>query len=584
MSRDSIRVDYDDKSGRFIIHSPFWALELMRRIPNRKFEKKLDNAWTAPAIKANVQYLQSSMPSQVQYTDAARVKMQDVLNPPKHPEEPFPKRYKFKRQPRDHQMQALNWSYSKRAAAYFMDMRTGKTKVVIDRSMAMWQDGKLERLLISPLKTLRRNWGNAFAQETDMSKVDLLYLDTAKKKEFAAFNARNDGRLKVLLVGIESLSAGGAIDMCLQFLAGPKSMTVIDESDTIKNHKSIRTENMFALRNKSEYRAILTGTPISKGPMDFYAQFEFLDPNIFGIGDYYSFRNRYALMGGFEDKEIIGYQNMAEFTEIVKPYVFQVRYADVFDSPPHEFEVRTVELSPNQLEAYKRLKKDGTIRLDGQIQLVVQNILEKTLRFQEICGGFWTERIPDGVRVVDAKTQLTKPKYRYKHHRIPGPIPRMDCVLDILTREYPDDQGIVWCIHKEEIFEIAQRLSEFGTVAEFHGDVDEEERNRIDREFAAGKIKWIVANPSTGGRGYTFDAAYVMVNYTSSHSYIHRKQSLERATAAHKTRSVMIVDIVAEKTVDEMILEALRGTEDVAEYVRKAIQEHKASIDDLLGG
>jgi hypothetical protein len=579
----SINIDFDPKTGRFIIHSPFWALDLMRRIPNRKFEKRLNNAWTAPALRANVNYLQSQMPSQAVYTDAARVKMQEVLEPTVEVAEVFPRRYKFKREPKSHQMEALHASYGRKAFALFMDMRTGKTKVTIDRSMAMWQEGKLDRHLIMPLKTLRKNWEVAFGIDAHPEQYWLHHLDTTKPKEFRKFNETIDGRLKVLMVGIESLSAGNAHAMCLEFLAGPKSQTTIDESDSIMNYKSIRTQRTFELRDKSEYRLILTGTPISKGPMDFFSQFEFIDPNIFGIGDYYSFRNRYAIMGGFEDKEIVGYQNMDEFTEIVKPYVYQVRYADVFDSPEHEFEVREVELSPKQKEIYKRIKKDNTIRDDkGDIKLVVQNILEKMLRLQEICGGYWSERIPDGY-VVDAKTQLQKPKYKYKSHRIEGPNPKVDEVVDVLTREYPDDQGIVWCVHVAEIHEIAERLAEHGTVAKFYGEVPEEERHQIDADFRAGKIKWIVANPTTGGRGYTFDAAYVMVNCTYTHHLIPRLQSLERATAGHKTRPVVIVDIMAAGTVDKAILEALNQKKDVGEYVREKIAGDKQSVDSLLG-
>jgi SNF2 family DNA or RNA helicase len=583
MSNRSILVDYDQNSGRFVIQSPFWALDLMRRIPNRKFEKRLNNAWTAPALRANVQYLQSQMPSQTVYTDAARVKIAEVMDQRAAPASPFPSMYKFKRDPKSHQLQALHAAYGRKAVALFMDMRTGKTKVVIDWSMAMWQEGRLERQLIIPLKTLRYNWEREFHEDANPDQFQIHMLDTSKKKDFKQFNEKIDGRLKVMLVGIESLSAGSAHAMCLEFLSGPKSMTTIDESDTIKNSKSIRTQRTFELRDKSEYRAILTGTPISEGPMDFFAQFEFLDPNIFGIGDFYSFRNRYAIMGGYEDKEIVAYQNMDELTEIVKPFVHQVRFKDVSDSPDHIFEIRTVELSEEQKKHYKRLKKDNTIRdQNNNIMLVVQNILEKMLRLQEICGGYWTERIPDG-EVYDAKSQIMKPKFKYKSHRVEGVNPRVEAVIDILTREYKGEQGIVWCVHVAEIHEIAERLSEHGRVAKFYGDVSEIERRQIDEDFRAGKIDWLVANPTTGGRGFTFDAAYIMVNYTYTHHLIPRLQSLERATSIKKTRPVVIVDLMAEGTVDAATLEALRQKKDVGEYVRERIDKDKASIDSILG-
>lgn len=589
---NSITVDFNPKSGRFIIHSPFWALDLMRKIPNRKFEKNLGNAWTAPALRANVDYLNRSMPSNVTYTDAARVKMSDVLSPSKPPEEPFPSHYKFVREPRAHQMDALNWVYSKRAAALFMDMRTGKTKVVIDLAMAMWGDAKLERLTVIPLLTLRRNWYNAFMVDANRDQIDIHFLESGKQKEFDKWNAINDGRLKVLLTGIESMSAGRAHGMVTDFCGGPKTMSVIDESDTIKNHKSIRTEKMFEIRDKSEYRLILTGTPISKGPMDFYAQFEYIDPNIFGIGDFYSFRNRYAIMGGYEDKEIVAYQNMAEYTELVKPYVFQVRYADVFDSPPAEYEVRTVQMTEEQKVIYKRIRKDNTIRDSKDpkiIKLVVQNVLEKALRLHEVCGGFWAEKVDTGkfkdVTVTDkegkAIDQIRKPIFKYIHHPVAGKNPKLDECVRTLIHDFPDDQGIVWAVHRAELDLIAEALRPHGTVAMFHGDVSEADRAQIDHDFRAGKIKWLVANPTTGGRGYTFDAAMVMVNFTSSQNLIHRLQSLERATSGTKTVPVAIIDIVVENSVDELYLEALTAKQDVADYVRDSLENRGSSVDSL---
>lgn len=579
-----INVDYDTKTGRFVIHAPFFALGMMRNIPNRKFEKKLNNAWTAPALRANVQYLQEAVASNANFTDAARVKMQEVLSPTADVGRPFPKRYKFKTDPWEHQMGALNWSYGKKCGALFMDMRTGKTKTIIDLAMAMYGDALIDRLILVPLLTLRRNWRAEFGIHADLEQLDIYLLDTTKPKEFDKFNARKDGRLKVLLTGIESLSQGGAANYCLEFCCGPKTMAVIDESDSIKNGSSIRSQAMFSIREKAEYRLIMTGTPISAGPMDFYSQFEFLDPNIIGIGDFWSYRNRYAIMGGFEDKEIIGYQNMEELVELTKPFVHQVRYSDVFKSPPSIKEVRTVALTPEQKAIYKSIKKDGSIREDGNVKLVVQNVLEKMLRMQEACGGFWAERLETDEYAKTSIDQLKAPKFKYKHHKIKGKDPKIECLIDVVNREYAGEQGIIWAVRINELFLIQAALSEYGKVGMLHGDVEEGMRDQLDKDFRAGRIQWIVANPQTGARGYTFDAATFMVNYSSSFNMIHREQSLERATSGKKTKPVMIIDIVAENTVDEVVLEALSTKKNVSEFVRDAIAGHRRGIDELLVG
>lgn len=579
-----INVDYDDKTGRFVIHSPFWAVGIMRKIPNRKFEKRLNNAWTAPALRANVQYMFEALPTQTVYTQAAKQKMNSVLQPEKPPELPFPLSYQFRTEPFDHQMMALHASYSKRSFALFMDMRTGKTKVVIDLGSAMFQQGLIDRMVVIPLLTLRRNWAREFTIHAPENSYEPLMLDTSLKKKFDDFCKPGGDRLKVLFTGIESLSAGRATEMILQFTGAGKSMGAIDESDSIKNHKSIRTVNACKIRDKCIYRLILTGTPISKGPMDFYAQFEFLDPNIVGIGDFYSFRNRYAIMGGFDDKEVIGYQNMQELIELTKPFVFQVRYSDVFKSPPKVEELRTVELSDEQRTIYRQIKKDNTIRNDGQIKLVVQNVLEKMLRLQEVCGGYWSERHETGKFSIDPITQIQKPKYKYSHHRIKGKNPKIEVTLDVCLREYADEQGIIWAIHRSELEEIYGELVPHGSVGILHGDVPDDERAQLDEDFREGRIKWLVANPTTGGRGYTFDAAGFMVNFSFNHSYVKRQQSLERATSSKKTKPVVVIDIVCENTVEELIMEALADKHDVSEYVRKALEGKKRGVDELLVG
>lgn len=576
----SIRVDYSDDIGRFVIHSPYWALGIMRSIPNRKFEKKLNNAWTCPPLRMNVEYLQKSMPTATEFTPAAKSKMASVLEPTDDTGIPFPRNYVFKTQPYDHQMRAISASFGRKAFALFMDMRTGKTKVVIDKSIAYWRLGLVDRVLIIPLRTLRKNWVTEFSVHAHESDYETHLLDTGKLDVFKRWVNHKSGKLKVLLVGIESLSAGRAIEACEWYLRGSdKTYTVVDESDTIKNHKSIRTENMFKLRDESTFREIMTGTPISEGPMDFFSQFEFLDPNIFGIGDFYSFRNRYAIMGGYEDKEIVGYQNMDELTELAKPYVYQVRYSDVFNSPPAVGETRTVALSPEQLAIYKRIKRDNTIRRsDGSIALVTQNILEKMLRLQEVCGGFWSERIDTGKFKTDKFGDLKKPIYRYESHKIDGANPKLDALVEIFTGAYRRDQGIIWSIYMPEIDLIAAELSKYGTVGILRGDVSEADRDKLDKDFKAGRVQWIVANPTTGGRGYTFDAAMVMANYSYSHNFIHRQQSLERATSSKKTKPVMIIDIITENTVEEDVITALGDKKDVSDYVRDRLAR---SVDDL---
>src|SRR5690606_34568308 len=86
---------------------------------------------------------------------------------------------------------------------------------------------------------------------------------------------------------------------------------VVDESQKIKNIRAQQTKAVIALGKTAKHRLILTGTPVTQSPLDFFAQYRFLDPRIFGT-NFTRFRSRYAIMGGYGGYKVVGYQNLEE--------------------------------------------------------------------------------------------------------------------------------------------------------------------------------------------------------------------------------------------------------------------------------
>jgi SNF2 family DNA or RNA helicase len=304
-------------------------------------------------------------------------------------------------------------------------------------------------------------------------------------------------------------------------------------------------------------------------------QFEFLDPGIIGIGDFYSFRKRYAIMGGFEDKQIIGYQNMEELMEILEPFVFQVRKDEVFPDAPKKIYVRReVSLSDKQKELYRKVKREGVAEIGDNV-MIVQNALEKMLRLQEITGGSVSFRADPEVEA------LTKKKYI--RQRVEGSNPKLSELMEVV-QEYTGPT-IIWCAFREEISIVSEALRKaFGNdqVVELHGDVDEATRDHnVNVAFQGKKSRFLVGNTSTGGMGLTMHAAENEIYFSNSFNYTDREQSEERAFGPHKTNGTVIIDIVAEKTVDEHILEALIQKKDVSEYVRGTIDTLKDKLYDV---
>lgn len=570
-----LTIDYDKKRGRFKISGPPHLNAVVKSIPNRKWESN-NKCWSAPSIRANIEYLLKYIPkSHAIYTEVAIVALSDgqarYSSKPKSIDSSFPVDYPFKTKPRAMQMEALRKVYGLKSIALFMDMRTGKTKVVIDMASALRMRGKADKVLIVAPLSIRKNWVREIETHAPFP-IDAHVLDTGKPKDFDRWILEPHDH-KWLLVGVESLAAGSAINYCKRFLlTGTKSIMVVDESSKIKNHKATRTKNCISLGRMAETRVIMTGTPTANGPMDLFSQFEFLDPDIIGMGDFYSFRNRYAVMGGYENKEIVGYANLDELMEIIEPFIYQVRKDEVFpDAPPKIYMRREVELNPEQKRLYKQVKKQEMAD-DGNKILLIQNSLEKMLRLQEITGGIIS------FSSTEEDVRMGKPKF-YRQ-RIAGNNPKIAELMACL--EEFDGPTIVWCAYKEEIRMVAEEIrNKYGEdqVVELHGDISEVDRDiNVNVLFQGGKAKYLVGNAATGGMGLTMSAAEVEIYYSNSFNLIDRDQSEERAFGPDKKNGTMIIDIVASKTVDEHIVSALSEKKDIAEYVRQSITTLKEKI------
>lgn len=551
-------VDYNEKNGRFIIASPPWDVGRMRSIPNRKWDSK-NKVWTAPAIRVNAEYIRDRL-KDATVSDTAHDALIKALTGKKPVANRFPLHYKFKTSPYNHQMVALNKAYENKSFALFMDMRTGKSKTAIDCASAYRIENKVDTVLIVCPYSIRRNWDDQWSEHCPLPYT-LHVLDTNKKQLYENWLGAIH-EFKVLVVGVESLAAGSAAKMTERFLlTSIRAMMIIDESHTIKNHSANRAKVCTKLGNMAEYRMIMTGTSTANGPLDLFMQFEFLDPSIIGVGDYYSFRNRYAVMGGYEDRQVIGYQNMDELMELVAPFTYEVSRDDVFDIPSKQYAVRTVKMSPQQKEMYDTMAKNKYIDSDHGV-LTAQTVLEKMLRLQEISGGtFSTENSIGGSKFI--------------HHRIPGGTAKVEEVINIA--EECSCNIIVWCVRRMEIEMIVEALSaKYGNsqVVEIHGGIDGDTRHsNVYDKFQTKTARFLVGTPSAGGMSYKMSAAGIVIYYSNSFNYVDRRQSEDRTQSSDQINSVMYIDLVTEGSVDELVLDALANKQNVSDYVKTRIGE-----------
>ena len=209
--------------------------------------------------------------------------------------------YRFKTKPYAHQITALEKSWNKETYAYFMEMGTGKTKVLIDNAAMLYDKGKIDGLLIVAPKGVIGTWYN---QELPthlpdhIENVTVLWqaniTKTQKEKLDSLFEPEET--FHILIMNVEAFSTQKGVDFASKFLASHNALMVIDESTTIKNPKAQRTKSIVKLSSDAKYRRIMTGSPVTKNPLDLYSQCEFLSSWLLDFTSVYAFRNRYALM------------------------------------------------------------------------------------------------------------------------------------------------------------------------------------------------------------------------------------------------------------------------------------------------
>lgn len=459
---------------------------------------------------------------------------------------------------------------------------TGKTFAAIHLACARFQAGLIDAVMVIAPSTLRLTWMKEFAKYAT-NEYDFRIHDTKAKwmPEFSQPRKRKE--LRILAVSVEGLGVSEALyDSVCGFMPGNRVMVIIDESSRIKNPDAKRTVRAISIANSSSYRIILNGTPIALGIHDLWSQYEALDPNIIGSGDYWAFKTRYISYGGYENKQIVGYQDVDELMNLIVPYTCEVG-KDVLNLPDKMMKVIYVESTPEQRRLFKAVIKGVDADPDAPL-IKVENTLEKRLRLRQITGGYLPRAIPktkiiDGMEceVIDTVIEPLKSN------------PKLDAMMDLVDDNHVGTKFIIWSTFVHEIEHIADVLrKKYGekSVECYYGKTDPALRSVIeDRYCNDPELRFFIGNPVAAGLGLTLISGEndLMIYYSGTEAYIDRAQSEDRSHRIGQKRNVTVVDLVMEKTVDEIILASIGEKMNVEEYVMTRIAEG-VKVDDLMMG
>ena len=424
--------------------------------------------------------------------------------------------YKFKTKPFAHQLKALEMSWDKKVFAYFMEMGTGKSKVLIDNMSILYDKGLINGALIIAPKGVYKNWFDSEIpthMANHIEKKMVLWESTASKSKEKELNTlfKSSYDLHILIMNVEALSTKKGKQFAERFLNCHKTLMAIDESTTIKNPGAIRTKNIIGLGKNVSYKRILTGSPVTKSPLDLYTQCWFLDPWLLEQQSYYSFRTRYALMkkimvSGRQIEIVVGYRNLGELSEKIKPFSHRVLKDDCLDLPPKTYMKRTIQLTEEQKKVYKQMKEIALATLNGKLT-TTHNVITQLMRLHQItCGHFKSD---------DGQVQKIASN-------------RLDELMDVLSEM--EGKAVIWAHYRYDIEVIVEAIKkEYGdkSVVTYYGDTTTEDRQKAIKliQDPNSLVRFIIGTPQTGGYGITLTGASTMIYYSNGYDLEKRQQS-----------------------------------------------------------
>ena len=457
----------------------------------------------------------------------------------------------LKTDPYDHQLKALQLSHDKENFAYFMEMGCGKSKVLIDNMAWLYWHKKIDTAIIVAPKGVYTNWRNNEIPthlSDDVShkvytwKSNLNKKETTELKNSVGHDARSN--LRILLINVEAFATKKIFKFLDTFIHRSNYLIAVDESTTIKNIKAKRTKALIKFAERAKYKRILTGSPITKSPLDLYSQFLFLDKKILGFDSYWSFQGRYAVvksmkMGSHSFNQVVGYKNLDELKKKIEPYSYRVTKEEALDLPPKIYTSRQVDLTMEQERHYQSIKKSSVALLESGEMVTAPEVMTRLLRLQQLLCGYL---ITDDGEIMSVESN------------------RIAVLLEVI--EEMEGKVIIWSRFRHDIIEISERLKSIygvATTVTYFGDTSMADRDEAIARFQNPEdpTRFFVSNPQTGGMGITLHAAKNVVYYSNDFNLESRVQSEDRAHRVGQHNPVLYVDLVSPNTVDVHIVKTL---------------------------
>jgi len=454
----------------------------------------------------------------------------------------------------EHQAKAVDKLRHVKVGALYMDMGTGKTRTALDLAVRRKKEKRVDCILwLCPVSVKR-----TIADEIEKHMAGAVYelLGTSGVRNWAA---------DIYIAGLESLSQSMSLEfVLLELVEKRKCFVIVDESSLVKNHLAKRTRAIWRLGERSQYKLILSGTPITNNEQDLYSQWYFLDPRILGYNSFYSFAANHLEYDSRIPGRVVRAHNVEHLVNKMSPFVYQVRKDECLELPPKSYSRRYYWMSGDQYWEYKA-SKDHFFEL-----------LERFDDWEGITSTIIFRLFAALQRIVSGKTWNWKDIFDN-----PLENPRVQLLLETVGDLPKDSKAIIWCKYTHEIDMIAQVLEGYGNeVAKLYGRMTVKQRERELDRFR-GKADFLIANKRCGAFGLNLQHANYAIYYSNDFSWDSRRQSEDRIHRVGQNRNVHIIDFICENTIDERIYDSLMKKESLADSFKREIDKMKDDKEAL---
>jgi hypothetical protein len=496
--------------------------------------------------------------------------------------------------------------------ALFDEMGAGKTKQTIDAAQVLYKLDQIDRVIVVAPAAVRDVW---FDQELgELAK----HLWTTVSGKVFLYHSKNRGwwygkpdaekKLQWIITNYEFIRDKNRLAQLLRF-AGEKTLLVLDESSSVKNHKAQQTKACLALRKQCGRIILLNGTPIANNPMDMYSQCLMMDQRILGCASYIHFRSRYAIMGGYMQKQIIGWINLEDLQNRIKPYALRRLKSECLDLPPKLPPVTiTATLSNETWGMYKSMRDELVAWLDQATVSTAAQAVVKALRLSQMTSGFigGVEEAYPGSELADM--QATRPNW------LPGmgtSVPqapqtnggqggsltpttvryisqeKLSVFFHWLEEQLVADKDLkllVWSRFRAEVRRILHVLEtdpkyahiKIGCIWGGQSKLSRQDSLRLlDPRTAPEGPVIVVGIPASGAQGLNLAAAHTVVDISYDYNLKNYLQAQDRVHRPGQTYPVSYYHIVAtgpagQKTIDHHVVKSRTTKENMATWTTDA--------------